>query len=104
MVLLHLVAKPEKAEALCAALAELGLKEIRPLPGGRVLLQASPGELEERLGLPLRPVSHERRVGPLETEEGGWALADSARLTHPIAELVERFYLPTPPDRLEERR
>ena len=102
-VLLHLVAKPKKGDTLVRELKTLGFDKVRRLPDERVILSAETEDLRTGLGLAFSVEARKRRVGIVETQEPSVSLAEDAKLPEAVARLVDRFYIPTPPDRLGSR-
>ena len=100
-VTLHFVAKSGRAADLEDQLRKLGFVEVRLLPGSeRDLLRAGQEEIEERLGVALQSGSRERKIGPVTKRVPAAGVPDSARLPAALDELVDRWYLSEPPDRL----
>jgi hypothetical protein len=100
-VTLHFVAKPGRAADVESRLRQLGFAEVRILPGAdRVVLRAEPEEIEERLGVALESGSRQRKVGPVTKRVPTSDIPESARLPAALDEVVDRWYLPEPPDRL----
>lgn len=103
-VVLHFVAREGQAAELVQRLGERGFDQVRLLPGGRVVVAAEDGEVAERLGLVLGRAERDVATGPRRRRTRFPAAASGGELPPGLAELVERWYLPPPPDRLSTTR
>lgn len=99
-VVLHFVAREGQATELVRRLQVRGFDQVRPLPGDRVVLAADGAQVAERLGLALETAEREVERGPRPRRERYPAAPAAAELPPDVDELVERWYVPPPPDRL----
>src|SRR6266704_230957 len=98
-VMVHFVARPDAEIELERRLRGMGFETAKRLAGtSRVVVRATPAELQDRLNIVLEWKSRPRTLVFQRVETAYPEISGSSKLPEAISELVKSFYTPPPPN------